>query len=165
MEDGLGHKLESLVFGPTLVFFAQLIAPFAASRLISADDQFEGGYLGAGVGFLLSVALRPVFIGKSETVKQISVVVSLIATLGLLCYCYYIWILLAQPLQPSEVKALQSWQFLLFVAAMGFLCLTVSLASIAYPTDYRRAIIIAAVVIVVIGLIFGLIGYLWWLHH
>ena len=165
MGDSLGHKLESLVVGPTLVFFAQVIDPFAASRLVSAADQLEGSYLGAAVGFLLSVALRPVLIGKNEAVKQISVVVSLIVTLGLLFCCYYIWMLLAPALGPSEVKALQSWQFLLFVAAMGFACLTVSLASIAYPTDYRKAIIIAAVVIVFVGLIVGLIGYYLWRHY
>ena len=86
-------------------------------------------------------------------------IASLAATLVLLFCCYYIWMLLAPMLQPSEVKALQSWQFVLFVAAMGFVCLTVSLASIAYPTDYRMAIIIALVAIIIVGLIVGFIWY------
>jgi hypothetical protein len=164
MKDGLGHKLESLVVGPTLVFFSQLIAPFASSRLIAADSQLEGTYLGAAIGFILSVALRPVFIGKSETAKQTAVVVSLVVTLIFLFCCYYIWMRLAPILQPPDVKALQSWQFLLFVAAMGCLCLTVSLASIAYPADYRTAIIIALVIIIVLGIVIGLVWYRYFPH-
>jgi hypothetical protein len=160
MTDSLGHKLESLAVGPALVFFSQLIAPYASSKLIAADSQLEGSSLGAAIGFLLSVALRPVFIGKSETTKQVSVVASLIVTLAVLFFCYYIWMLLAPIMQPSEVKALQSWQFLLFVAAMSFLCLTVSLASSAYPTDYRIAIIIALVIIIFIGVAIGI-----WYHY
>lgn len=153
MKDGLGHQLESLIVGPTLVLFTQLITTFASTRRIAPNDQVEGTYLSASIGFLLSVALRPVLIDKSETVPQVSVVVSLSVTLGLLFFCYYIWMLLAPALQPQEVKALQSWQFLWFVAAMGCLCLTVSLASIAYEKSYRMAIIIAVIAVVVLGLI------------
>jgi hypothetical protein len=78
MNDGLGRKLESFLPGPTLVIFGLWVAPFASSRLVSADDQSEGSYLGAAVGLILSIALRPVLTGKSEQVKHISLVVSLL---------------------------------------------------------------------------------------
>jgi len=165
MTDSIGRKLESFLPGPILVIFGQWVAPFASSgRLVSTDDQSEGSYLGAAIGLLLSIALRPVLIGKSERVKHVSVVVSLVVTLALLLYCYYIWTILGQALQPPEVQALQSRQFLSFVAAMGFLCLTVSLASLAYPTNYRVIIIIVLVLIVIA--VVGIIGYyLWWRHR
>lgn len=160
MADSLGRKLEGLLPGPVLVVFGLYIAPFASSRLISSADQIEGRNVGAAVGLVLSLALRPVLIGKSDLVKQIAVVVALIFTLAPLGYCYYIWTLLAPALQPAEVQALQSKQFLFFVIAMGFLCLTISLASLAYPTNYRKFIVFAVAVVAIV--ILGFVAYDFW---
>ena len=85
MNDSLGRKLEGALPGPMLVIFVQWVTPFASSsRLVSAADRSEGGYLGAAVGLILSFALRPVFIDRSDRVKQVSLVVSLLVALVLL---------------------------------------------------------------------------------
>jgi hypothetical protein len=163
MTDTLGRKLTGLLPGPVLVVFGQYIAPFAVRRLIPSADQIEASCVGAGVGLVLSVALRPVLIGRSDRVKQGAAVVSLVATLVLLWICYHLWTLLAPALQPAEAQAIQGQQYLAFVAAMGMVCLTFSLASLAYPSSNRWVIVIAGVVAGVVVL--GVVGYFAWQRY
>lgn len=164
MTDVLGRNLESLAIGPVLLVFGQYIAPVAATRLISSHDQIEASNLSAGVGFVLSVALRSVLINASYRTKRISIVISLLITLALLAYCYHIWGVLAQGLQPAEVDALQGQQFFVFVAAVSFFCLTIILSPLAYPTSYSW--IISAVLVIVAILVVGLVVlYLWHRYH
>ena len=160
MPDRLGRNLESLLIGPVLVAYGQYIAPVATSRLISSQDQIEASQLSAGVGFVLSVALRAVLVSTGDRTKKVAVIVSLIVTLALLVYCYHIWTLLTPDLQPAAAAALLSQQFLVFVAAMSFFCLTISLSPLAYPTSYSR--IVVAVLVIVAVVIVGLLAIYFW---
>ena len=162
MPNPLERNLESVIIGPALVTFGGYIAPFATSRLISSEDQIDASLLGAGVGFVLSVALRAVLTGTSYRTRKIAIITSLVITIILLVYCYRIWILLAQGLGRLESEGLKNQQFLIFVAAMSFLCLTLSLSPLAYPDDYSKfkVFIIIAVIIIV-----GLLAFYFWHHY
>ena len=164
MPDLLGRNLESLLVGPVLVAYGQYIAPIATSRLISSQDQIEASQLSAGVGFVLSVALRAVLVSTGDRTKKAAVIVSLIVTLSLLLYCYYLWTLLVPELQPAAAQALLNQQFLGFVAAMSFFCLTISLSPLAYPTSYST-IVVAVLVIATVVIVGVLAIYFWQRYH
>lgn len=160
-DDPIGRKLAQFVPGPVLVLFSQYIAPFEQDWFVVRKYQATAGAVGAAIGLLLSIALRPILINQSDRNKRLFPVVSLIITMALLLYCYYIWTTLGA-IDPEKVQASQNIQTLCFFIAMGFLCLTINLASLASASSKSYTAIILVIVVGAILILAFSIVYAHW---